>query len=81
MNLCVFKKLPMGQQAACLASRGNFLAERAEDSFRLHLYALGDFYAEVWRVRDEDHILFIHLFQQPAGLNEYLAKIRLPEVF
>lgn len=81
MNLRVFKKLPMGQQAACLATHGNFLAERAEDSFRLQLYALGDFYAEVWRVRDEEHILFIHLFQHPAGLSEYLARIRLPEVW
>lgn len=81
MNLRVFKKLPMGQQADCLACHGDFLAERVEDSFQLQLYAWGDFYAEVWRVQDEDPILFIHLFQQPAGLTAYLEKIRLPEVF
>ena len=81
MNLRVFKKLPMGQQAHCLALHGDFLAERREDSFGLRLYALGDFYAEVWRVAGEDQILFIHLFQQPAGLAEYLEKIQLPEVF
>jgi hypothetical protein len=80
MNLLVFKKLPMGQQADLLRRHGHFLAERREDSFRLRLYALGDFYAEEWRVHDEDHILFIHLFQHSGGLNEYLAKIRLPEV-
>ena len=81
MNLRVFKKLPMGQQADCLACHGDFLAERREDSFCLHLYALGDFYAEIWRVLDEEKILFIHLFQQPAGLAEYLVAIQLPEVF
>ena len=81
MNLRVFKKLPMGQQAHCLACHGDFLAERREDSFGLQLFALGDFYAEVWRVQDEEPILFIHLFQQPAGLSEYLKKIRLPAVF
>lgn len=80
MNLLVFKKLPMGQQADLLRRHGHFLAERQEDSFCLRLYALGDFYAEEWRVHDEDHILFIHLFQHSGGLSEYLAKIRLPEV-
>lgn len=78
MNLPVFKKLPMGQQAAQLRQHGHFLAERREDSFRLRLYALGDFYAEEWRVHDENHILFIHLFQHSGGLSDYLAEIRLP---
>jgi hypothetical protein len=80
MNLLAFKKLPMGQQASLLRQQGHFLIERREDSFRLRLYALGDFYAEEWRVHDEDHILFIHLFQHSGGLREYLATIRLPEV-
>ncbi len=79
MNLCVFKKLPMGQQADLLRRHGHFLAERREDSFRLRLYALGDFYAEEWRVLDEDHLLFMHLFQHSGGLSEYLRHIRLPQ--
>jgi hypothetical protein len=78
MNLLIFKKLPMGQQAHCLTRHGDFLAERQQDSFRLQLYALGDFYAEVWRVQGEEAILFIHLFQHPAGLSAYLEKIQLP---
>lgn len=69
----------MGQQADCLRRYGQFLAERREDSFRLRLFALGDFFAEEWRVHDEEHILFIHLFQNSGGLNGYLEKIRLPE--
>ncbi|SHJ62873.1 hypothetical protein SAMN02745146_3577 [Hymenobacter daecheongensis DSM 21074] len=71
----------MGQQADYLACHGDFLAERTEDSFSLRLFAWGDFYAEVWRIQDEEQILFIHLFQQPAGLVAYLDSIRLPEVF
>ena len=70
----------MGQQAQLLRQQGHFLAERAEDSCRLRLYALGDFYAEEWRLYDEERILFIHLFQHSAGLTEYLEKIKLPEV-
>ncbi|QDA61284.1 hypothetical protein [Hymenobacter jejuensis] len=80
MRLTVFKKLNMRQQASCLCQQGHFLAERKQDSFRLQLYALGDFYAEIWRVHDDEHILFIHLFQHPAGLVPYLEKITLPEV-
>jgi hypothetical protein len=80
MNLVDFKQLPMGQQAKLLRQHGHFLAERAEDSCRLRLYALGDFYAEEWRLYDEERILFIHLFQHPTGLTAYLEKIRLPEV-
>ena len=79
MNLRLFKKLPMGQQADLLRQHGHFLAERREDSFTLRLSALSDFSAEDWRVQGEEHILFIHLFQHPGGLNEYLHKIRLPE--
>lgn len=80
MQLTAFKQLPMGRQAALLRQGGHFLAERRQDSFCLQLYALGDFYAEVWRVQGENHILFIHLFQHPAGLAAYLEKIQLPEV-
>ncbi|WP_133272113.1 hypothetical protein [Hymenobacter radiodurans] len=68
---------PSGRPAT---ARGHFLAERQQDSFSLQLYAFGDFYAEVWRVQGEERILFIHLFQHPAGLAAYLEKIRLPEV-
>jgi hypothetical protein len=80
MHLAAFKQLPMGQQAAMLRHAGHFLTERQQDSFSLQLYAHGDFYAEIWRVQGEERILFIHLFQHPAGLAAYLDKIRLPEV-
>jgi hypothetical protein len=80
MHLTDFKQLPMGRQATLLRQGGHFLAERKQDSFCLQLYALGDFYAEIWRVQGEERILFIHLFQHPACLAAYLDKIRLPEV-
>lgn len=80
MQLTAFKQIPMGRQAVLLRQGGHFLAERQQDSFSLQLYAFGDFYAEVWRVQGEERILFIHLFQHPAGLAAYLEKIRLPEV-
>ncbi|MCA8829289.1 hypothetical protein [Hymenobacter pini] len=79
MKYTEFKQLHMYRQAEYLQRHGHLLAERQQDSFRLRLFAAGDFYAEEWRERDAEHVLFIHLFQHPAGLHDYLAAIRLPE--
>ncbi|SDY33505.1 hypothetical protein [Hymenobacter psychrophilus] len=73
-----FKALNMFRQAEYLAGHGRLLAERREDSFRLRLFAVADFYAEQWCEYDNEHLLFIHLFRHPAGLRDYLPAIRLP---
>lgn len=78
MKYTEFKQLHLYRQAEYLLRHGHLLAERRQDSFRLRLFALGDFYAEEWCPYDEDTLLFIHLFQHPAGLHEYLDAIRLP---
>ncbi|GAA4364846.1 hypothetical protein GCM10023185_34680 [Hymenobacter saemangeumensis] len=79
MNFAAFKDLHQRRQAEHLARHGHRLAERREDSCELTLYAVGDFYAEVWRSCGEDAILFIHVFQKPAGLGDYLKLVKLPE--
>ncbi|GAB3849314.1 hypothetical protein GCM10028822_13520 [Hymenobacter terrigena] len=78
MTITAFKALHQRRQLDYLARHGTRLAERPEDSFELTLYAVEDFYAETWRSRGEEHILFIHVFQKPAGLGEYLARVQLP---
>jgi hypothetical protein len=78
MTCTTFKALHQRRQAEHLAQHGHALAERTEDSFRLSLYAVENFYAEVWRSVGEDAILFIHVFEQPSGLSDYLALVRLP---
>ena len=78
MTITVFKALHQRQQAEHLARHGTRLAERQEDSFDLALYAVEGFYAEVWRSRGEEDILFIHVFQKPAGLGDYLRLVQLP---
>ena len=74
-----FKALHQRRQLDYLARHGTRLAERAEDSFDLVLYAVEGFFAETWRSRGEEAVLFIHVFQKPAGLGEYLARVQLPE--
>jgi hypothetical protein len=78
MNLTDFKALHQRRQAEHLARHGTCLAERQEDSFDLTLYAVEGFYAEIWRSRGEEPILFIHVFQKPAGLGDYLRLVQLP---
>ena len=78
MTITVFKALHQRYQAEHLARHGTRLAERQEDSFDLTLYAVEGFYAETWRSRSEEHILFIHVFQKPAGLGDYLRLVQLP---
>jgi hypothetical protein len=78
MTFADFKNLHQRLQTEHLARHGQLLAERHEDSCELSLYAVADFYAEVWRARDEEQILFIHVFQKPSGLSDYLALVRLP---
>lgn len=78
MTISEFKVLHQRRQAEHLARHGHRLAERQEDSFELTLYAVGGFYAEIWRSRGEDAILFIHVFQTPAGLSDYLKLVQLP---
>ncbi|MVN77119.1 hypothetical protein GO988_12355 [Hymenobacter sp. HMF4947] len=78
MTFSAFKDLHQRRQAEHLAHHGRPLAERTEDSFRLSLYAVENFYAEVWRSIGEEAILFIHVFERPSGLADYLALVRLP---
>ena len=78
LTITAFKALHQRLQTEHLARHGTRLAERQEDSFELVLYAVEGFYAETWRSRGEEAILFIHVFQKPAGLGEYLARVQLP---
>ncbi|SFP69518.1 hypothetical protein [Hymenobacter arizonensis] len=78
MTITDFKALHQRRQAEHLARHGHRLAERQEDSFDLTLFAVEGFYAEIWRSRGEEQILFIHVFQTPNGLSDYLKLVRLP---
>jgi hypothetical protein len=75
-----FKALHQRRQTEHLARHGQRLAVRQEDSFDLTLYAVEGFYAETWCSRGEDAVLFIHVFQKPAGLGDYLKLVRLPKL-
>lgn len=78
MTFTDFKALHQRQQIEFLTRHGQLLAQRHEDSFDLSLYAVAGFYAETWRSRGETVVLFVHVFQKPAGLSDYLRLVQLP---
>ena len=78
MEFVTFKQLPQPQQLAYLRQQGRFLTEHQQDSFSLSLYACHNYFAEVWRSRGEEAVLFIHVFQNVECLIPYLEKIILP---
>ena len=77
MTFAAFKSLHQRRQAEHLAHHGRPLAERTEDSFRLSLFAVNTFWVEVWRSVGDESILFIHVFDRPRGLSDYLEHISL----
>lgn len=77
MTIAAFKNLHQRQQAEYLTRHGHPLAERTEDSFELRLFAVETYYAEVWRSRGDEAILFIHVFDRPSGLSDYLPLISI----
>ncbi len=77
MTIAAFKSLHQRQQAEHLDRHGHPLAERQEDSFELCLFAVETYYAEVWRSRGDEAILFIHVFEKPNGLSDYLPLISI----
>ena len=80
MTFSAFKNLHQRLQAEHLARHGHPLAERTEDGCELRLFAVETYYAEVWRSRGEEPILFIHVFEKPTGLRDYLPLISLADV-
>ncbi len=77
MTFSAFKNLHQRLQAEYLARHGHPLAVRTEEGCELHLFAVGSYYAEVWRSRGEEPILFIHVFEKASGLSDYLPLISI----
>lgn len=77
MHFLDFKLLPVPQQAGLLCKSGVYLAERTEGIFFIALYALHDYYVEVYyRLRDSEVVMLIS-FYDTALLGPYLKKIKL----
>ncbi|HEX2536338.1 MAG TPA: hypothetical protein VHK69_21500 [Chitinophagaceae bacterium] len=77
MNLHDFHTLRKEQQQDCLLKMGTFLAERSNGTFRIMLYALDDFYVEVYFFKDSNKAAWFKAFHSTDALAPYLEKINL----
>jgi hypothetical protein len=77
MHFPDFETQMLSQQAGVLCREGVYLSERRAGEFLIALYALFDFYAEVWYRQQSNELVMITPFQNTARLDPYLEKINL----
>ena len=77
MHFTEFKTETLSRQAQVICCEGVYLSERTAGEFFVALYALFDFYAEVYYRLQASEVVMITSFQQTSLLEPYLAKISL----
>jgi hypothetical protein len=75
VNLFHFIGLDINEQAEYVW-QGTFLATRENEKHKIHLYSLGDFYAEVFYNYNDNEIVAIKGFRSRSLLIPYLGVLR-----
>ncbi len=73
-----FKNLSPSNQSSFLRTKGNLLCSRKTSFFAIRLYAIYQFYVEVYFTYDMDRIEHIHVIEEYDKLDVYLPGISLP---
>ncbi|MEJ8803475.1 hypothetical protein [Pontibacter sp. H249] len=77
MNLEFFNTHSHAGRLEIIWAHGTFLAQRGRRGYRIALYDLGNFFAEVWTNPDTDYISMVRGYKSKKALEPYLAKISL----
>ena len=80
MHFIEFKFQPLSMQAYLICQHGIYLSERAEGDYFVALYALFDFYVEVYYRFKDSEVVIITSFHNTNLLEPYLKKISLSEI-
>lgn len=81
MTLSQFNTYTGAARLEIIGELGNFLAFRGRRGYRIALYDLGSFFAEVWTNPETDYISLVRGFESKKALEPYLTKINLMEMF
>ena len=81
MHFTEFKNETLSRQAQLICRDGVYLSERTAGDYFVALYALFDFYTEVWYRLQTSEVVTITPFQHTSLLEPYLAKISLGPVW
>jgi len=77
MTLEEFGQLPVDEQAQYVWDRGRYLMNREGQRTLANLYAVSNFYVEVWYDRVSNSITAITCFDDVSKLDTYLNGISL----
>jgi hypothetical protein len=70
-----FKKLNLGGRYGYLRDHGEYIDSRLFGTFRVHLYGVEGFYAEVWMRPDLDQVCWIEIARADNVVENYTKSI------
>jgi hypothetical protein len=80
MTLHDFEQLPTAEKARVVRESGSFLLVREGFRYAVSLYALGDFFAEVWVNKEKGTVIEVKGFREAWRLDAYLDDVDLEEL-
>jgi hypothetical protein len=75
-----FAKMDLPHRSACLMNYGTWLSVMKAETGGRSLYAIGDFYAEMYYDHENNQILTIVPFRRTIHLEDWLQRIDLEEL-
>lgn len=81
LTLNDFEDLSFYEKAQYLWDHGTYLADRTYSQFRITLYHIDDFFAEVMYNRIGNKIISIASYEHKGILNKYVEEVSLPDLF
>jgi hypothetical protein len=77
MNLNFFNTHTLAGRLEIIWAHGNFIAHRGRRGYRIALYDLGNFFAEIWYNPENDNISLVRGFKSKKAFEPYLNQIDL----
>lgn len=77
MNLTLFNNHTLAGRLEIVCAHGNFLAQRGRRGYRIELYDMGNFFAEVWTNPETNFIGLIRGLASKKALEPYVNNISL----
>ncbi len=68
------------QRAAFVRAKGVFLTVRTSGDYQMVLFAIDNFFAEVWYRRADQQVKMVRAFRSTALLAPYLEQMELAEL-
>jgi hypothetical protein len=77
MSISFFNTHTLAGRLEMIWAHGTFLAERRRRGYRIELYAIGDFFAEVWTNPETNFVGLIRSLASKRALEPYTCNINL----